>query len=90
MTDSASQTSMRSFSRPDVILFGVQVLMILVVVCVSLYNLTSRHENVNLWTMILVSCLGYMMPNPKFKTSSLKESKNTQTVLDDQTIYLGQ
>ena len=67
--DSASITSMRT--RPDVILFSIQVFVIVLVVIASLINLTYYKENINLWTMILTSCLGYIMPNPRFKV--LKE-----------------
>jgi hypothetical protein len=69
--DSASAVSMRT--RPDVILFSIQVFVIVLVVIASLINLTCYKENINLWTMILTSCLGYLMPNPRFKV--LKEEK---------------
>ena len=67
--DSASAISTRT--RPDVILFSIQVFVIVIVVIASLINLTYYKENINLWTMILTSCLGYLMPNPRFKV--LKE-----------------
>lgn len=67
--DSASVISTRT--RPDVILFSIQVFVIVLVVIASLINLTYYKENINLWTMILTSCLGYLMPNPRFKV--LKE-----------------
>ena len=57
-----------SLSKPDVILFGFQVLLIFIVVCVSLLNLTYQWGNLNLWTVILTGSLGYIMPNPKLKT----------------------
>lgn len=69
--DSASVISTRA--RPDVILFSIQVFVIVLVVIASLINLTYYKENINLWTMILTSCLGYLMPNPRFKV--LKEEK---------------
>ena len=53
--------------KPDVILFSFQVLLIFVVVCVSLLNLSLQWGNQNLWTVILTSSLGYIMPNPKLK-----------------------
>jgi hypothetical protein len=69
--DSASAVSTKT--RPDVILFSIQVFVIVIVVIASLINLTYYKENINLWTMILTSCLGYLMPNPRFKV--LKEEK---------------
>ena len=56
------------FLKPDVILFTFQVLLIFVVVCVSLLNLTYLWGNQNLWTVILTGSLGYIMPNPKLKS----------------------
>lgn len=53
--------------RPDVVLFTTQVSIIFIVVCTSLVNLTCYDKNIELWTMILTSCLGYLMPNPRFK-----------------------
>lgn len=64
MMDSVSMTS---FARPDVILFSVQVLIIFIVVCSSLVNLTFYDKNHELWTLMISSCLGYLMPNPRFK-----------------------
>jgi len=55
------------FSKPDVLLFGFQVILIFIVVCVSLLNLTFQWGNLNLWTVILTGSLGYIMPNPKLK-----------------------
>lgn len=54
----------------DLILFTVQVALIFVVVCVSLMNLTYSWGNQNLWTVVLTSCLGYIMPNPKIKINN--------------------
>jgi hypothetical protein len=56
-----------SFAKPDVMLFAFQVLLIFIVVCVSLLNLTLQWGNLNLWTVILTGSLGYIMPNPKLK-----------------------
>jgi hypothetical protein len=60
--------SSANFQRPDVILFTFQVALIFIVVCVSLLNLTFEWGNLNLWTVILTGSLGYIMPNPKFKS----------------------
>lgn len=53
--------------KADLILFTVQVALIFVVVCTSLMNLTLGYGNQNLWTVVLTSSLGYVMPNPKIK-----------------------
>ena len=56
-----------SFAKPDVMLFAFQVVLIFIVVCTSLINLTFQWGNLNLWTVILTGSLGYIMPNPKLK-----------------------
>jgi hypothetical protein len=38
------------------------------VIVVSIYNLTVKSENSTLWTALLSSCLGYLLPNPTIKT----------------------
>ena len=58
-----------TFGKPDVILFTFQIIIIFVVVCVSLVNLTLQWGNQNLWTVILTASFGYIMPNPKLKNS---------------------
>jgi len=40
-----------------------QVLMMYTVIGVSIYNLTIQSQNSTLWTPLLSSCLGYMLPN---------------------------
>ena len=58
------------FSQPmraDAIVFVSQVLLLFIVVIVSLVNLSLENGNTNLWTMVLTSCLGYMLPNPRLK-----------------------
>ncbi len=66
MHDSVSG-SLQPMTRPDVVLFTVQVILIFVVVCVSLVNLSMEWGNQNLWTVVLTGSLGYLMPNPKIK-----------------------
>lgn len=64
-TDSIS--SVLNFRSTDHLLFLVQVLVILIVVITSIVNLTIENGNLNLWTALLSSCLGYILPNPKIK-----------------------
>ena len=65
-----------SLTQPDVVLFIFQVILIFVVVCVSLINLTLQWGNQNLWTVVLTGSLGYIMPNPKLKLSNGSVSVN--------------
>ena len=49
------------------IVFLCQVLILFTVIPVSIYNLTTGHENYNLWTALLSSSLGYLLPNPTLR-----------------------
>ena len=53
--------------KAEVVLFAVQVTVIFIVICTSLINLTFENGNKNLWTLILSSSLGYILPNPRIK-----------------------
>ena len=46
------------------IVFFCQMLVIYAVVAVSLFNLTRGEGSDQLWTALLSSCLGYVLPNP--------------------------
>lgn len=61
--------------KPENTLFVVQVVAILVVVVASIVNLSFHTGNVELWTMILTASLGYLMPNPQFKSGLLRQDK---------------
>ena len=53
--------------RPEVV-FISQILVIYIVIGVSLFNLTTGNGDGNegkLWIVLLSSCLGYLLPNPK-------------------------
>lgn len=47
-------------------LFFTQAVLLLIVVCAAVYNLTVKPDS-QMWTTLLGSCLGYMLPNPKLK-----------------------
>ena len=49
------------------ILFLCQVLVLFTVILISIYNLTTGHDNSNLWTALLSSSLGYLLPNPTLR-----------------------
>ena len=46
------------------IVFICQMLLVFVVVCVSLYNLTLENKPDKLWVVLLSSSIGYALPNP--------------------------
>ena len=49
------------------IVFLCQVLVLFTVILISIYKLTTGHENSNLWTALLSSSLGYLLPNPTLR-----------------------
>ena len=48
----------------DIVLFGAQVLVIDVVVSISLYSLTQSNDDKELWSRLLSSSVGYLLPSP--------------------------
>ena len=66
-------------NKPDDILYILQILIIFIVVCVSMLNLTLQWGNENLWIVILTASMSYIMPNRKFgaSTSKVFELKRT-------------
>ena len=59
------------YSAPNVpkeeIVFFCQVIILYTVIVVSIYNLTVGHGDSTLWTALLSSSLGYLLPNPSLK-----------------------
>jgi positive regulator of sigma E activity len=56
----------RSFPRSEAVFFS-QLLLIFIVVITALFNLTTESEHYTMWTALLSSCLGYVMPHPRIK-----------------------
>lgn len=56
-------------SKADAVVFIAQIALLFIVVITSLLNLSLEHGNMNLWTMVLTSCLGYMLPTPRLKAA---------------------
>ena len=52
------------------IVFFCQVFIIFVVIVFAGYNLTTETGDSNLWTALLGSCLGYLLPNPTIKVNN--------------------
>lgn len=67
MVDSVSNSS-RTIKSYDLILFSAQIFIIVIVTIASIINLSLGSGNQNLWTVLLTSCMGIVMPNPKLKT----------------------
>ena len=56
----------RDVPRSEIVFFS-QVIIIYVVVCLCLFNLTTNRGDSNLWSALLSGCLGYLLPNPTIK-----------------------
>ena len=54
--------------------------MIYTVVITCILNLSLTKDNSNLWTALLSSCLGYILPSPSIKTNTSKNFVETATV----------
>jgi hypothetical protein len=48
-----------------------QILSIFIVMIAALYNLTTKSGDDSLWTALLTSCLGIMIPTPEIKPRSV-------------------
>ena len=53
------------------IVFLCQVIILYTVIVVSIYNLTVAHDDSTLWTALLSSSLGYLLPNPSLKNNRM-------------------
>ena len=49
------------------IVFFCQVIILYSVILISIYNLTKENGDSNLWTALLSSSLGYLLPHPTIK-----------------------
>jgi len=49
------------------IVFGVQVVLIYIVVIACIVNLSLDGDDSKLWTALLASNIGYLLPNPSLK-----------------------
>ena len=56
----------REVPRSELVFFS-QVIIIYIVVCLCLFNLTTGRDDSNLWSALLSGCMGYLLPNPTIK-----------------------
>ncbi len=64
------------------IIFISQSLILYIVIIVCLVNLTiGRTDNSNLWTALLSSSIGYILPNPKYK-KYIEGTSSTPLLID--------
>jgi hypothetical protein len=56
----------REVPKGEIVFFS-QVILIYMVICISLYNLSTGRDDSNLWISLLSGCLGYVLPSPSLK-----------------------
>lgn len=56
----------RDIPKAEIVYF-TQILILYTVIVVSIYNLSAEKGDSNLWTALLSSSLGYILPNPTLK-----------------------
>ena len=59
--------------------FFAQVLLLYIVVVTSIVNLSLNAGNATLWTALLSSCLGYILPAPKLSKPKLTLTPTSST-----------
>lgn len=52
--------------RSQVVYFS-QIIIIYIMIITCIINLSIQNGDSNLWTALLSSCLGYILPSPKIK-----------------------
>ncbi len=65
-----------TFPSASICLFIAQILVIVLVIAASIYNLSRHNGDTNLWTALLSSSIGYILPNPSLKPT--KHPDNTK------------
>jgi hypothetical protein len=66
-SESNSKILNNPFPYSSVYLFTAQIVVIIIVITTSIYNLTCNIGDTNLWTALLSSSIGYILPNPSLK-----------------------
>ena len=59
----------KRFPRSEVVFFS-QMAIVTIVIIGAVYNLTVGHDNPTLWTALLSSCLGYILPHTSMQRPS--------------------
>ena len=60
--------------RSEIRVYLCQVLLILSIVLVSIYNFTNQQVDQQLWLAQLCSCMGYLLPNHSMKSLAISIS----------------
>ena len=69
-----------AMDRSQVVYFS-QIILIYLIIVTCIINLSLRNADSNLWTALLSSCIGYILPSPKFKDKKKVETNETDSTL---------
>ena len=64
------------------LVFFFQLIIILIVVLACILNLTFNDTGKNLWTVLLSSSIGYILPNPRLTTSRTPQSQRNSSIIN--------
>ena len=67
-------------NKSQVVYFS-QIIIIYIIILTCIINLSLKNGDSNLWTALLSSCIGYILPAPK-----IKESKKVNETLNDNSV----
>ncbi len=68
----------RRFPRSEVVFF-CQIIILFVVIVAAIVNLTLQTSDIQLWTALLSSSIGYILPNPRLQDNrSTTNQENSQ------------
>lgn len=59
------KSNINNNNKSNAITFYTQIIVVVTVVLASIINLSLTPENQTLWIMLLTSCVGYVLPNPR-------------------------
>ena len=69
----------RRVPKQEAVFFS-QVILIYTVVITCILNLSLTKDNSNLWTALLSSCLGYILPSPSIKSKTARNFVEKATI----------
>ena len=64
-----------AYNTSNIILYVFQMIIILSVVWTSIYNLTHKTGDPTLWTTLLSSSIGYVLPSPSITPIKPEDEK---------------
>ena len=67
-------------NKSQVVYFS-QIILIYIIILTCITNLSLKNGDSNLWTALLSSCIGYILPSPK-----IKDNKKFEETIQDTSV----